>query len=138
MLQSTYCKEPHLMHLVRILIFLQPIIISWFSASHIVGKLNTGADALSRNNRSLFLSQVPKAAQNPAFIPPQLISLQTQNITWTCTAWMELFNTTLYQQSSHKTYQAAANKYLGFSTYPPSQLQKLHCAIFPPVWLNKV
>ena len=81
------------MHLIRLLIFFAAYYNFWFSASHIVGKLNTGA--LSRNNRSLFLLQVPKVSQNPAFIPPQLISLLTQNITWMCTAWMELLNTQL-------------------------------------------
>ena len=85
------------MHLVCLLIFFAAYYNFWFSASHIAGELNTGVDALSRNNCSLFLSQVPKAAQNSAFIPPQLISLLTQNITWTCTAWMEMFNTTLHQ-----------------------------------------
>ena len=96
-LQSTYCKEPHLMHLIRLLVFFAAHYNFWFSASHIAGELNTEADALSRDNHSLFLSQVPNAAQKPASVPPQLVSLLTQNITWTCTAWMELFNTTLRQ-----------------------------------------
>ena len=84
-LQSTYCKEPHLMHLVCLLIFFAAYHNFWFSASRIAGELNTGADALPRNNLLLFLSKIPRAAQNPAFIPPQLILLLTQNITWTCT-----------------------------------------------------
>ena len=96
-LQSTYCKEPHLMHLIRLLVFFAAHYNFWFSASHIAGELNTEADALSRDNHSLFLSQVPNAVQEPASVPPQLVSLLTQNITWTCTAWMELFNTTLHQ-----------------------------------------
>ena len=60
-LQSTYCKEPHLMHLTRLLVFFAAHYNFWFSASHIPRGVNTEAGALSRNNHSLFLSQVPKA-----------------------------------------------------------------------------
>ena len=96
-IQATYCKDSHLMHLIRLLVFFAAYFNFWFSASHIAGKRNTGADALSRNNCTLFLSQVPEAAQTPVKVPPQLTSLLTQNITWTCTAWMEQFNTILQQ-----------------------------------------
>ena len=96
-IQVTYCKDPHLMHLIRLLVFFAAHFNFWFSASHIAGKRNTGADALSRNNNAMFFSQVPEAAQKPVKVPSQLTNLLAQNITWTCTAWMEQFNTILQQ-----------------------------------------
>ena len=39
--------------------FLRPTFNFWFSASHIAGKSNTGADAL---NHAVFLAQVSEAA----------------------------------------------------------------------------
>ena len=67
-LQSTYCKEPYLMHLIRLLVFFVAYHNFWFSASHIPGEVNTEADALSQNNDPLFLSQVPTylASLSPA------------------------------------------------------------------------
>ena len=49
---STYCRGPHLMHLV----FLAVHFDFWFRAQHIEGKRNNFADALSRNNVPLFKS----------------------------------------------------------------------------------
>ena len=106
-IQATYCKDPHLMHLIRLLVFFAAhfnLLVFfaahfnfWFSASHIAGKRNTRADALSRNDNAVFFSQVPEAAQEPVKIPSQLTNLLAQNITWTCTVWMEQFNTILQQ-----------------------------------------
>jgi len=49
-LNSTYSRDPHLMHLIRILVFLAACFDFWFQAQHIEGKYNNLADALSRNN----------------------------------------------------------------------------------------
>ena len=49
-LNNTYSKDQHLMHLIRTLVFLASRFEFWFSASHIEGKANIIADALSRNN----------------------------------------------------------------------------------------
>ena len=84
--QATYCKDCHLMHLIRLLVCFVAHFNFWFSASHIAGKSNTGADALSRNNLAVFLAQVSEAAQDPVKVPSQLISLLSQNITWMYTA----------------------------------------------------
>ena len=44
-LNSTSCRDSHLMHLVRLLVFLTSYHNFWFTASHIQGKQNTLADA---------------------------------------------------------------------------------------------
>ena len=49
-LQSTYSTEPHLMHLVRVLIFLASHFDFWFTSIHMSGSNNTIVDALSRNH----------------------------------------------------------------------------------------
>ena len=96
-LQATYSQEPHLMHLVRLLVFFAAHFNFWFSASHIAGTDNSLADSLSRNNTQLFLSQVPQAVRHPSRIPPPLIKLLECNLTWTTTAWTMLFRATLQQ-----------------------------------------
>ena len=96
-LQATYSREPHLMHLVRLLVFFAAHFNFWFSASHIAGTDNSLPDSLSRNNTQLFLSQVPQAVHHPSRIPPPLIKLLECNLTWTTTAWTMLFRATLQQ-----------------------------------------
>ena len=95
-LQATYSREPHLMYLVRLLVFFAAHFNFWFSASHIAGTDNSLADSLSRNNTKLFLSQVPQAMCHPSRIPPPLIKL-LEYLTWTTTAWTMLFRATLQQ-----------------------------------------
>ena len=95
--QATYSHESHLMHLIRILVFLASHFNFWFTASHIAGDSNILADALSRNNADLFLSQVPRALQHSSRIPPPLIDLLICNITWTSTVWTKLFKDILQQ-----------------------------------------
>ena len=67
----------------------------WFTVSHIAGDSSTLADALSRNNVDIFLSQVPQAHQLSSRILPPLIDLLVYNITWTSTVWTTLFRATL-------------------------------------------
>ena len=89
------CRESHLMHLIRVLVFLASHLNFWFTASHVAGDSNILADALSRNNVDLFLSEVPQAHRHSSRIPPPLIDLLVCNITWTSTVWTKLFRDTL-------------------------------------------
>ena len=54
-----YSHGPHLMHLLQLLVFFAATYDIWFEATHITGSQNTLADALSRDNLSLFFSQGP-------------------------------------------------------------------------------
>ena len=96
-IQATYSREPHLMHLIRILVFFAAHFNFWFSASHVAGTNNSLADSLSRNNTQLFLSQMPQAMRHPSRIPLPLLKPLECNITWTTTAWTALFKSTLQQ-----------------------------------------
>ena len=68
-------KEPQVMHLMRCLAFLKAHIQFTLFASHICGKRNHLADALSRNNCQYFLAHYPKAQRNPTPLPPELLDL---------------------------------------------------------------
>ena len=96
-LKATYSRDLHLMHLIRLLLFFASKYDFWFKTSHIPGRLNKAADALSRNNLSVFFQQAPQADSQPSLIPLSLVSLLSQNITWTSENWIKLFNDTLQQ-----------------------------------------
>ena len=96
-LQVTYSRDPHLMHLIRLLVLFAAHFNFWFTATHVAGKKNTFADALSRNNASLFLSQTPQVNQQLTAIPSQLVELLGQNITWTCTSWIQQLDCIFHQ-----------------------------------------
>ena len=96
-LEDTYSRNGHLMHLTRLLIFWASYHQFWFTASHIPGASNILADAISRNNLALSFSQVPQAAQQPTQIPSSLVDLLALEASWTSTDWMELFVSTLRQ-----------------------------------------
>ena len=87
-----YSQEPQLIHLVQLLVFFASLHSFWFMSEHIPGLKNEFADALSRNNASLFLSQVPQASQSLSSILPPLVTLITQSRPWTSTAWMTQFD----------------------------------------------
>ena len=91
-LNSTSCRDNHLMHLVRLLVFLASYHNFWFTASHIQGKQNTLADALSRNNINFFYSQISQASREQPRIPRELVTLLAQNLSWISTAWIQQFN----------------------------------------------
>ena len=80
---ATYCRDVHLMHLIRILVFLVAHFEFWFRAEHIVGHANTIADALSCNKMSSFFLQAPAASPEGTLIPVPLITLIAQSVTWT-------------------------------------------------------
>jgi len=90
-INSTYCDESHMMHLMCLLVFYAAKFNFWFKAVHIPGKKNTIADTLSRNKISLFFSQVPYASSLPVHLPSALLDLVSQDRTWISTTWMTLF-----------------------------------------------
>ena len=60
-------------------------------SEHIPGASNGPADALSRNNVSYFMSQVPIASQQPTEVPQELIELLlTHRPDWTSQSWRVL------------------------------------------------
>ena len=93
-----YCKDSHLMQLLRCLFFITTFFKISVKAAHIAGSKNTGADALSRNNMHLFFSQVPAANKTPTFIPSALIELLVlRQPDWTSLPWSRLFTSSLQQ-----------------------------------------
>ena len=85
------------MHLVRCLFFFTATWHMTIQATHIAGKENVAADALSRDNLSLFFQEVPKAVGREATtIPKELQNLLIyQCPNWTAPAWRRLFVGTL-------------------------------------------
>ena len=70
----------------------------WFEATHIAGSQNTLADALSRDNLSLFLSQGPSQVDpHPLVVPESLMALLALEASWTLAPCRELFSLTLRQ-----------------------------------------
>ena len=98
-LNTTYSKDAHLMHLIRILVFLAAHFDFWFVAKHIEGRVNSLADDLSRNHLLHFFSQVPQAECNPPpHIPAQLLDLLGNNhLVWTSTDWIRQFSDSIKQ-----------------------------------------
>ena len=96
-IKVTYSKELHMMHLIRLLVFFAVKFDFWFTATHIPGKLNTLADALSRNNKDLFFSQAPQAAPQASPLSPALVNLLSLIITWTFTNWIRQFKHSIQQ-----------------------------------------
>ena len=68
-LNSTSCRDSHLMHLVHLLVFLASYHNFWFTASHIQGKQNTLADALSRNNMNFSTPKYHRLHENNPKFP---------------------------------------------------------------------
>ena len=97
-LRSGYSKEEHLMHLLQVLVWLASHFQFWFVTSHIAGKDNTLADAISRNNSDLFLSQVsPSTELLPGVPPPALVDLLSHILPWMSAGWMKQFDIIMRQ-----------------------------------------
>ena len=96
-LNATFSSNLHLMHLTRLLVFFAEKFNFWFVSSHIPGSKNVAADALSMNYLSVFSTQVPQADHHPTQVPLLLVSLLSQDNTWTCTSWIEQFSSILQQ-----------------------------------------
>ena len=86
-------QDKEVMHLVRCLAFIRARFQFRIYAVHVPGVENTMADALSRNNRVLFMSLHPQAQQSPAPIPSELIDmLLLTRPDWTSPQWTNLWS----------------------------------------------
>ena len=89
-------RDPQLMRLLRTLFFFCAYHRTTITARHIAGALNLSADALSRDNPSLFFSLNPQASPQPTAIPHDLQQLLlNQGLRWTSPNWTRLFSSTL-------------------------------------------
>ena len=89
-------KHPLVMHLMRSLFFIAAHFKFTLVASHIPGKANQAADALSRDNCPSFLSLVPQANAHPTPIPPELLQLLLlRKPDWTSNSWRQMFSSTI-------------------------------------------
>lgn len=99
MLKDLSSKEKGLIHLLRCVIFLAAKHSFWFIATHIPGKENILADAISRNNLKVFHSQAPKKMDKiPTRIPaglPQLLYMEQPD--WLSPAWTSQFSSFMQQ-----------------------------------------
>lgn len=121
-INSGRSKDNRAMHLIRCL----PFFLFYYDfirfAEHLSGKDNTAADALSRNNLSLFHQQVNHAAKLPTQLPWELtLALIIHQPNWTSENWTVLFSTII---------RVPKNASLSFVLMEPSlnsQLQNLCC-----------
>ena len=77
-LNSRTSRDPHIMVLLRSLLFAAARFGFTFSAEHVAGVRNGIADALSRFHMQVFRSLAPNANRYPTAIPAQLLS----SLTW--------------------------------------------------------
>lgn len=86
------------MHLLRSLFFIVSFFGFSLKASHVAGKNNGPADAISRDDLPRFFLQVPSAVANPTPIPIRLWQLVViDQPDWLSMKWRELFSD-LWQQ----------------------------------------
>ena len=95
-LKSGWCKDELAMHLLRSLFFWLATFQVTIVGEHIPGCHNGPADALSRNNVSSFISQVPQAHQQPSDVHQELIELLlTHRPDWMSQSWTVLLESIL-------------------------------------------
>ena len=89
-------KHPIAMHCTRLVYLLGAVFNFSFQSSHIAGKDNIAADAISRNNHALFLQLTPEAYIQPTPIPTQVREALCQiTPNWTCGSWRSLLSSIL-------------------------------------------
>ena len=95
-LQTGRARDPTLMHLLRCIHFYSATLQFNYTAAHIAGKLNSAADALSRNKLSQFFSLLPQADHSPSAIPHAVMTLAFQGrLDWTAPQWRKQFRDSL-------------------------------------------
>lgn len=99
LLNTGSVQDDSLMYLMRCQALVTARCNFIFSSSHIRGQDNILADALSRNNSTLFLSNYPQAQPCPTPLPPTLLSLLLQEKPdWTSSSWIKLWTSTFNGQ----------------------------------------
>ena len=95
-LRSGTSKDKLAMHLMRCLAFFRAEFNLSLEAEHLPGRLNTAADALSRNNLTHFLQVCPNAPRSPMLVPQELVQalIKTQP-DWTSVTWKRTFRSIL-------------------------------------------
>ena len=104
LLKTRTSRDPLLMHMLRCLAFYAAYYRFQLTAAHIPGVLNTAADALSRNNISLFHSLVPQSQQ--VSLPQAAVDLIVNSRPdWGSQAWTHLFTHSLTRESPQQPRQ---------------------------------
>ena len=92
-LNNKSCKEKHVMHMLRVLFFIEAHHQFKIAATHVAGASNTLADHLSRNQLELFWSLHKTAQSKPSYVDPSLLQwLLDPQQDWTSPAWTRRFN----------------------------------------------
>ena len=93
-LERRSAQHPHLLHLLRCLYFYAAHYQFAYTALHLPGVSNTAADALSRDNMTLFNSLVPQGRNSG--VSQELVDLLiTHQPDWGSPRWIFLFEATL-------------------------------------------
>ena len=101
LLRSLTSRDHVIMHLIRCLSFFAALFRFDFTAAHVPGASNVAADALSRNNMSLFLSLFPQTPET--VVPPVLTCLLLHpRPDWGSTRWTRLFGLSLQAVSPQR------------------------------------
>jgi hypothetical protein len=91
-LTSGSARDPILMHLLHSLHFFLAHYDIRLLARHIAGVDNTAADALSRNNLTVFFQCLPQANAAASPLPPALVELLVnQRPDWLSPTWRAMF-----------------------------------------------
>ena len=87
-----YSRDPHIMHLLRSLFFIKAHLQIDLRVSHIAGKSNSEADAISHDNLQSFVLHLPQANNVPAQIPEAVLALViVEQPYWSSPSWTQLF-----------------------------------------------
>lgn len=99
-LTTRAARDPQLSHLLRRLFFLEAHFQFEHRALHVAGRLNTAADALSRNRAADYFRIFPQAPADPTPIPDSLQELvMDSSLSWISPRWKTLFRSTLLRAS---------------------------------------
>ena len=99
---SRTSKNRHVMHILRVLAFVEARHRFYLSPLYLSTTANFLADDLSRDNLVSFQSKVPDADSSPAATSSALLDLLlTLEIDWVSPAWQSLFAEVFRQRSQH-------------------------------------